>query len=115
MSALIVTLLLSVVKLPPKLIVLVPPEAPCKIISEPSLTVRFSFRVMFLDEPTAFILTGLLSVVKSLPSDMLPLSVIVFDDDTALITRSLPCVVKAALVDKLPPKVTDLPELPVLK
>ena len=114
-SALIVTLLLSVVKLPPKLTVFVPPDAPCKIISEPSLIVRFSLRIMFLDEPTAFILTELLSVVKSPPSDMLPLSVIVFDDDTALIVRSLPCVVKAALVDKLPPKVTDLPELPVLK
>ena len=115
LSALIVTLLFNVVKFPPRLNFLVPPTAPCKITSEPSSIVKLSLRMIFLDEPTAFILTGLPSVVKSPPSDILPFRVIVLDDETALITISLPCVVKAALVDILPPRVTDLPEVPVLK
>ena len=114
-SASIVTLLFNVVKLPPKLSFLDPPNEPCIITSDPSSTVKFSLRVIFFEEPTAFMLTGLLSVVKSAPSDIFPLSVIVFDEATALIVISLPCVVKAELVDKFPPNVTDLPEVPVLK
>ena len=112
-SALIVTLLLSVVKLPPKLIFLEDPDVPPNTISHPSSTVRFSFRVIILPADRALIVTALFKVVKLFPNDILPLRVIFLDVEPALIVRSLPCVVKELFVDIFPPNDTDLPALPV--